>query len=342
MTVLRSFEIASLKKIFLRAVVNDGIIRYIIRENRKTFTESINEGRTAMNYYGEERQALRANLHTHTTLSDGRLTPEKVIEAYASEGYDVLAITDHHQVNDVTQWDNRGMILIQSAELHPFLTPERGKWHLVALNLPLDFKYLRPFETGESAQQIIDAVAAAGGITAVAHPHWCAFSAEDIKDLKNYFALEVYNTECEHYGRAYSVQTWDELLSKGIKTSAIAVDDMHRECSLFGAWTVICAKERTLESVLDALKNGEFYATQGPEFHTLGMEGNRLYAEFSESVRCSLVLKQSGKCLIIPQQDSPGTSAEFDLEQIRANGGYARWYITDAQGRSAWSNPFYF
>lgn len=295
-----------------------------------------------MNYYGEKREALRANLHTHTTLSDGRLPAEEVIEAYASQGYDVLAITDHHQVNDVTQWDNRGMIIIQGAELHPVLTPDRSRWHLVALNLPVDFKCLRPFDTGESAQEVIDAVAAAGGITSVAHPNWCAFSSADIKDLKNYFALEVYNTECEFYGRAYSEQTWDELLAAGYKVSAVAVDDMHRRCALFGGWTVICAKERTLSAVLDALKKGEFYATQGPEFHTLAFDGKKLYAEFSEVVRASLVLKYSGKCLIIPGQDEPGTSAEYDVENLLANGGYARWSITDAQGRSAWSNPIYF
>ena len=295
-----------------------------------------------MNYYGEQRLALRANLHTHSTLSDGRLPPEQVIEAYASEGYDVLAMTDHHQINDVTQWDNHGMIIIQGAELHPLSSPERCRWHLVALNLPLDFKCLRPFETGESAQEVVDAVTAAGGIVSVAHPHWCAFSSADIKDLKNYFALEVYNTECEFYGRAYSEQTWDELLANGQKVSAVAVDDMHRKCALFGGWTVVCAKERTLPAVMDALKKGEFYATQGPEFHTLGLDGNKLYAEFSEVVRCSLVLKFSGKCLIIPGQDAPGTSAEYDLESIRAAGGYARWNITDARGRSAWSNPIYF
>ncbi|MBO5761405.1 MAG: CehA/McbA family metallohydrolase [Lentisphaeria bacterium] len=295
-----------------------------------------------MDYYGEQRLALRANLHTHSTLSDGQLTPEQVIASYAAEGYDVLAMTDHHQVNDVTQWDNRGMIVIQGAELHPVLAPDRCKWHLVALNLPLDFKCLRPFETGENAQEVIDAVAAAGGETIVAHPHWCAFSSEDIKELKNFLAMEVYNTECKYYGRAYSVQTWDELLAKGKKVCAVAVDDMHRACTLFGSWTVICAKERTLPAVMDALKKGEFYATQGPLFHKLALEGNRIYAEFTEAVMCSLVLKQSGRCLIIPGQNPPGTSAECDLEKFRIPGGYARWVITDSQGRSAWSNPIYF
>ena len=97
-----------------------------------------------MNYYGEQRLALRANLHTHSTLSDGRLPPEQVIEAYASEGYDVLAMTDHHQINDVTQWDDHGMIIIQGAELHPLSSPERCRWHLVALNLPF-FRYCSLF-----------------------------------------------------------------------------------------------------------------------------------------------------------------------------------------------------
>ena len=46
--------------------------------------------------------------------------------------------------------------------------------------------------------------------------------------------------------------------------------------------------------------------------------------------------------LIIPGVNAPGTSAEYNIESLRAAGGYARWSITDAQGRSAWSNPIYF
>ena len=47
-----------------------------------------------MDYYGEQRLALRANLHTHSTLSDGQLTPEQVIASYAAEGYDAPEIAD--------------------------------------------------------------------------------------------------------------------------------------------------------------------------------------------------------------------------------------------------------
>ena len=35
----------------------------------------------------------RANLHCHTTISDGCLTPEQVKEAYKAKGYSIVAYT---------------------------------------------------------------------------------------------------------------------------------------------------------------------------------------------------------------------------------------------------------
>ena len=38
----------------------------------------------------------KANLHTHTTQSDGHMTPTQVIDEYRSRGYSILALTDHN------------------------------------------------------------------------------------------------------------------------------------------------------------------------------------------------------------------------------------------------------
>jgi hypothetical protein len=38
---------------------------------------------------------LRGQLHTHTTCSDGSLTPQEVADIYAGLGFDFLAFTDH-------------------------------------------------------------------------------------------------------------------------------------------------------------------------------------------------------------------------------------------------------
>ena len=40
-------------------------------------------------------QWWRGNLHTHSTVSDGKRPPEYVIAAYRDEGYDFISLTDH-------------------------------------------------------------------------------------------------------------------------------------------------------------------------------------------------------------------------------------------------------
>jgi hypothetical protein len=41
------------------------------------------------------RKPLLAELHAHTTWSDGVLTPAELVDLYGRAGFDVLAITDH-------------------------------------------------------------------------------------------------------------------------------------------------------------------------------------------------------------------------------------------------------
>ena len=39
----------------------------------------------------KEGKFYKANLHCHTTLSDGKLTPEQVKEEYMKRGYSIVA-----------------------------------------------------------------------------------------------------------------------------------------------------------------------------------------------------------------------------------------------------------
>ena len=79
---------------------------------------------------------LKANLHTHTTVSDGEYTPQQVINLYADRNYDVLAITDHHtreaypQTKDYAA--NRGILLVPGEEVTAQWYDKQFK-HIVAL-----------------------------------------------------------------------------------------------------------------------------------------------------------------------------------------------------------------
>ncbi|MBE7035607.1 MAG: PHP domain-containing protein, partial [Ruminococcaceae bacterium] len=53
----------------------------------------------------ESGNFYKANLHSHSNLSDGRLSPAEMKELYKKNGYSVLAYTDHDILiphNDLT------------------------------------------------------------------------------------------------------------------------------------------------------------------------------------------------------------------------------------------------
>ena len=51
------------------------------------------------------RKWFKGNLHTHTTESDGKLSPEECYALYKSKGYDFLARTDHWKVSDAGAYE---------------------------------------------------------------------------------------------------------------------------------------------------------------------------------------------------------------------------------------------
>ena len=60
----------------------------------------------------------KANLHCHSTLSDGHLTPAELKDAYKSHGYSVLAITDHECPYDHTAMSDKDFLMITGYEAY--------------------------------------------------------------------------------------------------------------------------------------------------------------------------------------------------------------------------------
>ena len=92
---------------------------------------------------------------------------------------------------------------------------------------------------------------------------------------------------------------------------------------------------------MEALRKGDFYASQGPEFHSITLEGNTLRAEFTEAVKACFVTKTGGRRFALDGRTKPVSAMELDLTDLRTGSNYVRCVITNAQGRSAWSNPIY-
>ena len=60
---------------------------------------------SSLNYY-------KANLHGHTTESDGVMTPAEVKKLYKNEGYSVIAFTDHEHLIDNSYLNDDGFIAL--------------------------------------------------------------------------------------------------------------------------------------------------------------------------------------------------------------------------------------
>lgn len=176
-------------------------------------------------------------------------------------------------------------------------------------------------------------------------PHLPPSSAE-VAALKGIQGIEVYNTSTRYIGKEYNMQCWDELLDAGCRCNALAVDDMHWEHDLFKGFTMILAEDKSEEAVMDALRQGNYYSSQGPEFSRITFENGILRADFTPVIGAIGVMRRSrGICQGIRDAQGPGsenkaiTHLEADLSEVHDS--YIRLQLTDKDGLMAWSNPVY-
>lgn len=56
-------------------------------------------------------------MHTHTLRSDGSKTPRQLVDYYKSQGFDFVAITDHHSFWDSTEFDTDDFCVLHGMEI---------------------------------------------------------------------------------------------------------------------------------------------------------------------------------------------------------------------------------
>lgn len=282
---------------------------------------------------------FRGNLHTHSTLSDGKLAPEAVCAHYREAGYDFLALTDHFTkgygfpLADTKPFRTNRFTTILGAELHAPANSQREIWHILAVGLPEDFAANGESETGPSlAQRAVDA----GAFVAIAHPQWSSLAIEDGRALPTAHAVEIYNNGCAlECARGDGAYLLDALLGEGRNLTAIATDDAHFRCDdACGGWVMVKAEANEPSALLEALKLGRFYASQGPLIHAAEISGGALQVECSPVINIAAVGRGSRTAHVHGRQL---TRAEIPLRRFA--GDWFRFVVTDAAGRSAWSNP---
>lgn len=274
----------------------------------------------------------KLGLHVHTTLSDGRKTPEEVAARYLANGYDAIALTDHWHYGPGGQLG--GLHILSGCEYNlRGQDAAVGVMHIVGCGMKTE-----PALTRESTrQQIVDAINACGGIAILAHPAWSMNTVADARALTGIAYTEVYNavSESNQSVRAYSEYFVDLCANEGICYQLLATDDAHYYDGTDDGkgWVMVKADALTDEALLKALRSGDFYASQGPELY-VRREGDRIIMDCST---CRYVSAQSNLVWTRGRTVRGEAITHFEYE-IRETEKWIRIQACDAEGNLAWSN----
>lgn len=273
----------------------------------------------------------KAQLHVHTTRSDGRLEPEEALARYRDAGYAFVCLTDHDRVTRCDALDGPGFVAVPGVEE----TLVRGIYplgpHLTRLFVD------RP-TPGGTAQERLDATRREGGMAVLNHPSWKGnlwtgeWTLERMRRLRGPFLLEIVNP---HSDTAEDVRRWTALLRERPRSEAVgavASDDAHAPGQIDRAWVMVKVEGVTAEALRRALSTLAFYATTGPQVELGAAEG---------VVRCAGAALR--RVAFIDRQGRVRAEADGPEALYRPAGDeeFVRVEAQDGSGGRVWSQPFW-
>jgi hypothetical protein len=278
---------------------------------------------------------LKGNCHIHSTASDGGKTPSELAQMYAGQGYDFLCRTDHWVFSDVGQEkDTYPLLWLDGVELDGRDYAGAG-YHVVCLG------QFRGVAREAGFVGALEAVRAQGGILVLAHPQWMGNSLDEARRW-GFDGVEIYNHVCRWLnGKGGGLAHWNALLERAPSALGLAVDDAHirpEHPGWNGAWTMVNAAECTREAIMGAIRAGNFYSTQGPEFRSISCYADEVTIQTSP-VQFARLVGPAAKGVRWGSFD--GETREEMTFCVPDDWPYAYLEIEDRLGRRAWTNGLF-
>ncbi len=268
-----------------------------------------------------KKNFYKANLHCHSTFSDGKLTVEEIKQQYKAKGYSIVAFTDHEHLIDNSHLDDDDFLSITSCEIaikefanqstlknynmkvchlnfyaleqHNNVTPCYSSVYDHYVNdsnrelISFEKEYDRKYSTDE-INKIIKIANDSGFIVSYNHPSWSLENANDYIGYEGLFAVEIVNGGCVNAGHNVDENVFDDLLRAGKHIYCTAADDNHNTHGIavpvgdsFGGWVCINADKLDYSTIMKSLQKGDFYASSGPEIKFLSLDDNTVEMQTS-------------------------------------------------------------
>ena len=325
----------------------------------------------------KEGKFYKANLHAHGTGSDGEFSPEEMKQEFKKRGYSVLSITEHEILKDYTSFDDKDFIFINGYELSISETKSEdwienkcahlnlysGDKHNVKQvcynpdsiwfagdDVKNSVQYYGEIANREySAEYINNVIKEAnekGFIVCLNHPYWSLQEPWELCEYKGLYSVEIYNTDNCYWGwPEYDIYAYDIMSRHGIRLAPQMADDNHNHDTesdklygTFGGFNMIKAKKLTYEAIFEALKNQEFYCSQGPEIYDLYVEDGFVHIKTSPVKEIILVSGIRYTRRFFAPDGEFITEAKFPLKE---NFQYVRFDVVDENKNHANTRAYF-
>ncbi len=325
--------------------------------------------------FPQVKKYFKANLHTHSTISDGRFTPQQVKKMYKEKGYSILALTDHNIIADHSDMNEEDFLMLTGVEINlnhenyrPRFDGQVYHFNLIAKrpdNIWIPSKPPRKYPGGveyeekmeyenmdmsygvDQANAMIEKANEKGFLVMYNHPTWNCHSYPDYASLKNLWAIELCNGQCCCSGNdeKNNSRVLKDLVNIGNKIYPVGADDMHRPDAVGVAWIMVGAKKLEYSSVINALENGDFYMSNGPEIFDIAIKGNIVTVKCSQARQVTLTNHGRYARRVFGKDGDLITKAKFDItdffEKANTESSYILITVTDEQGNYASTRPYY-
>ncbi len=304
---------------------------------------------------------FKGNLHTHTNKSDGDSSPETVVDWYSNNKYDFLVLSDHNHLT-ILDSNQTKLLLIPGEEITlnlPYTI------HINAIGIKKVIEPTLRSTKVKTLQANIDNIINSGGLAEINHPNFrWALNEKDLVQVRGAHFIEVfngnYNTHNYGGGGKKSVEEmWDEMLSKKIKIWGVAVDDSHHFKDEFAphrhnpgrGWVEVFAKNLSEKNILDSMRNGNFYFSNGVKFKKININKEKIELlisgdYFNKGLSNSLVTDSKYTTQLISNEgeiveEINGKSVKFNLVNENNKYTYFRTKTISSTGSIGWTQPIF-
>jgi hypothetical protein len=321
----------------------------------------------------------KANLHMHTTISDGNMTPEETKKAFLEKGYSIVAFTDHEVMVPHLELTDENFLALTSTEISVnkrtsgdfmftkcyhlnFYSRDHYKSAFNSFDeRKLWLKHSKEYITEEQSAIHYDRVYSVECINemikmaneeeclvSLNHPVWSLQDYSDYIDLKGLWGVEWHNSGCVNSGFVDTIQPIDDLLRNNENVFPLATDDAHKIGDCFQGFVMVKAPALKHEEVYDALKRGDFYSSQKPLIDELYIEDGIIHIKTSKAKKIVVTSDKRYTSVLMAKEGQYLTNETLDIswylercdESIIKN-EYIRIQVVDEDGFVAHTRAYY-